>query len=75
MNHRMNVMHGLAAQHGIELPGAIERSQIVKAADVLVIYIYLWHGATPRALHHLFSARRLQVNADLFDRGDAFVVE
>jgi hypothetical protein len=60
-----------AAQQRFELAGAVELIQIVTTADVGVADVNLRHGAAAGLLHHLLATRGIEVDANLFDPGDA----
>src|SRR5665213_293474 len=62
-------------QQGIEAAGAIERGEVVIAADVALAYVDLRHGAPTGALHHLLAARGLEVDAHLLDLRDPLGLE
>ena len=61
---------GLAAQQRVESAFAIEGREIIVAADMKIADIDLRHRAPAGLFHHLATARRLQVDADLVDLGD-----
>src|SRR5512147_974749 len=58
-----------AGEQRIELARAVERHQVVVAADVHGADVDLRHGATPGALDHLDAPHGIEVDADLGDRG------
>src|SRR5512141_2313588 len=62
---------GLAAQQRLELAGTIEGHQIVESTDVNFADIDLRHTAPACPFHPLAAPRRIAVDADLFDLGDA----
>src|SRR3990172_549319 len=61
----------LRSEQGVELPGAIQCVQIVEATDVRIADVDLGNGAPAGPLHHFVAPRRIEIDADLLDGGDA----
>ena len=64
-----------AAQQRIEPAGAVERDQVVEAADVGLADVDLRHRAPPGLGHHLDAARGLEVDPHLRDVRHALRVQ
>src|SRR5687768_12434440 len=66
---------GSGREQRVEAAGAIERGEVVVAADVPLTDVDLRDGAPAGALHHFLAARGLEVDADLLDLGHALRLE
>jgi flagella basal body P-ring formation protein FlgA len=58
---------GLFGQQRVKPARAIQRGQIIVAADMRVADVDLRHGAPPGLFHHFSSARRITINIDFFN--------
>src|SRR3954463_9997588 len=61
---------GFAGEQRVELARAVERDEVVVAADVTLTDVDLRYGAPAGAAHHLGALRGLLVDADLRDLAD-----
>src|SRR5256885_5486024 len=66
---------GRFLQQCAKLAGAVERDQVVVAADVQRADIYLRDGAATCFLHHFLTARGLEIDSNLGDLRHAFRAE